>query len=297
MSVLHKAVRILPRSLYIEPISACNLHCKMCYTNVINGAARKLLDAEVILDFARRFLAVTPPQVWIYWCGTGEVFLHREFPRLVNRLLADYPDEVLTQTIQTNGTIKRLRDFDTLTRLDFNVSIDGTRAYHEWHRGKNTYDRTLDFCREAVELGCRSLSVRTLLTRDNIGCLDELAEDLRTRVGPKVELRLSVPYTNRVLQGVRSTALAINQQDIEDQTALTRAEALPLLEEKYQDRYALDEHPDAVDNYLSLTTYGVFSCCHGIINLGGPETDVRTLQERMAAAEVDCLSCSMFPCM
>ncbi len=297
MSALQKAIRVLPQTLYIEPISACNLHCKMCYTNVINGANRKVLGAEVILDFVRRFLAVTPPRVSIYWCGTGEVFLHRDFPALVNRLLAEYPDETLTQTVQTNGTVKRLHEFDSLARLDFNVSIDGTRAYHEWHRGKNTYDRTLEFCREAVERGCRSLTIRTLLTRDNIGCLDELAEDLRTRVGPRVGLRLTVPYTNGVLSGVRSTALAINQQEIEDSTALGREEALAMLAEKYQDRYTLDENPEVVDNYLSLNTYGVFSCCHGIINLGGPETDVRVLRERMAAAEIDCLSCSMFPCM
>lgn len=297
ISLAEKPIRILPKSLYIEPISACNLHCKMCYTNVINGPGRRVIEAEQVLNFVQRFLAITLPQVSVYWCGTGEVFLHRDFPKMVNRLLVEYSKDVITQTIQTNGTVRRLREFDSLQRLDFRVSIDGLRQFHEWHRGKNTYDRTLDFCREALELGCRSLSVRMLLTRDNIEYLGEFHAELLERIGPRVELWPSVPYTNRALLGVRTTALAINQHDIEDATAITRAEALRIFEQKYQNRYALDEDPAAVDNYISLTTYGVFSCCHGIINLGDSNTDMITLLERLAASEGECRSCSMFPCM
>ena len=105
-----KPVRIQPANLYVEPISACNLHCRMCYTNVINGADKRVVPAETVLDFERRFVAQADEQVSLYWCGTGEVFLHRDFPQMVNRLLADYDEPALTQTIQTNGTIKRLRE-------------------------------------------------------------------------------------------------------------------------------------------------------------------------------------------
>ena len=51
-----------------------------------------------------------------------------------------------------------------------------------------------------------------------------------------------------------------------------------------------------VDNYLSLNTYGVYSCCHGIIKLGEPEQDIGVLYERMRSTEAECRSCSMFPC-
>jgi MoaA/NifB/PqqE/SkfB family radical SAM enzyme len=297
MNAAEKSIRILSKSLYIEPTSACNLHCKMCYTNVINGPERRVIETNKVLNFVQRFLAITLPPVWVYWCGTGEVFLHRDFPKMVNHLLAEYSEDIITQTIQTNGTVPRLREFDSLQRLDFRVSIDGLRPFHEWHRGKNTYDRTLDFCREALERGCRSLSVRMLLMRDNIEYLDEFYTELVERVGPRVELLLSVPYTNRILQGVRAKALAINQHAIEDAAAVTRAEALRIIEQKYQNRYGLDEEPAAVDNYISLTTYGVFSCCHGIIHLGDSNTDMVTLLERLAASEEACYSCSMFPCM
>jgi MoaA/NifB/PqqE/SkfB family radical SAM enzyme len=297
MNALDKAIRILPNSLYLEPISACNLHCKMCYTNVINGANRRVVEADVVLDFVRRFVAATPPPVDVYWCGTGELFMHRDFPRMVNRILADYPEAIPTQTIQTNGTLNRLKEFDSLERLNFNVSIDGSRPFHEWHRGENTYDKTLDFCRDAVDRGARELAVRMLLTRDNIHYLDEFAAELRERIGPKVDLRLSAPYTNPALRAVRGTALAINQQDIEDATALDPDEAERIFAEKYQNRYYLDQSAEAVNNYLSLTTYGIYTCCHGILNIGDHGADIETLRERMKASEEDCRSCAMFPCM
>ena len=82
---------------------------------------------------------------------------------MINQLHAEFPDERLTHTIQTNGTVRRWREFNDVTRLDLCVSIDGWRQFHEWHRGKNTYDRTLNVMREAVELGARSVQVRALL--------------------------------------------------------------------------------------------------------------------------------------
>lgn len=297
MSAALKAVRVVRDSLYIEPISSCNLHCRMCYTNVVNGPERHISDAGHVLDFVRRVLSNLSSQLWVYWCGTGEVFLHRDFPRMVNELLANFPEKVIAQTIQTNGTLRRLKEFTSLDRLDFNVSIDGSREFHEWHRGKNTFDRTLDFCREAMDLGCRSVRVRMLLTRANIQHLDEFQAELIERIGPKVKLAVGVPYANRVLRGVRRRAQAINQIDIEDEAAITRDEALQILAQKYQNRYELDEDPDAVNNYLSLTTYGVFSCCHGIIKLGESQADIPALMDSLVASEHKCRACAMFPCM
>jgi hypothetical protein len=52
-----------------------------------------------------------------------------------------------------------------------------------------------------------------------------------------------------------------------------------------------------VNNYLALNTYGVYSCCNGVIKLGEVDTDVGVLKERLAAAEADCRGCALFPCM
>ena len=151
----------------------------MCYSNIINGPAKRVVEADKIISFARRFLAASEELMTIYWCGTGEVFLHPDFPRMVNVLQAEHGDR-LEQMIQTNGTIKRLAEIDSLATIDFQVSIDGSRTFHEAHRGRNTYDRTLDFCREAVQRGCRTMTVRTLLTRDNIHDLDEFRRNCKS---------------------------------------------------------------------------------------------------------------------
>jgi len=123
--------------------------------------------------------------------------------------------------------------------------------------------------------------VRALLTRGNIEHLDEFHQDIRDRLGPQVEVALHVPYTNRVLRGVRDSLL-INQGDIDDSQALTLGEARQIMATKYQGRYLIDEGAEAVDNYISLNTFGVYTCCHGIINIGSPD---------------ECRACSMFPCM
>ncbi len=215
----------------------------------------------------------------------------------MRRILADYPEERVTQRIQTNGTLDRLDEIGPLERLDFSVSIDGSREFHEWHRGEGTYDTTLAFCRRVFDLGGQSVSVRCLLTRQNIQHLDAFHAELDARVGPRVELQLHAPYTNPALRAVRSTALAIRRGDIEDAAAIPQEEAERILAEQYGGRYSVDASADKVDNYLSLTTYGVFTCCHGILRIGDPTDGVPVLRERMAEREEDCRRCAMFPCM
>ena len=289
-------VRTLPDALYIEPISSCNLHCKLCYANVINGPGQLVIEADRVLDFVRRFVASTSRQVTIYWCGTGEVFLHRDFPRMVNRLLAEYEEDRLAQAIQTNGMVPRLCEFSSLRRLKFRVSIDGPRQFHERNRGNGTYDRTIGFCRQAVELGCPSLCVRMLLMRDSIAYLDEFHAELRERIGPQVELEINVPYSNADLRWMRTKAMSILEHDVDDAAMITRGEALQVLDERYHNRYGMLAKSEIVENYICLTTYGVFSCCEGIVRLGEPETNILALREGLAASEPQCRSCALFPC-
>lgn len=290
-----KPIQIQPRELYIEPTSVCNLKCRMCYTNVINGPNSRVLEEHRILDLVRRFAEETDGPFSIYWCGTGEVFLHKRFPQMVNAIIERYGDGV-TQTIQTNGTVDRLAELPHLAPLSFNVSIDGMREAHEWHRGRKTYDRTLRFCRNILDGGCRSLAIRMLLTRDNIYSLDEFHAELVQTLGPRFELRPMIPFPNRELRPMRQGSLALARTEIEDQRMLPREEVWAIMTERYAGRFTLDEDSPAVNNYLSLTPYGVFSCCNGIIKLGEPETDVAVLRERMAASESACRSCTLFPC-
>ena len=288
-----KPVKVLPDQLFLEPASMCNLHCTMCYTNVINGSDRRMLSYEAVNDFVRRYVEATPPVVNVYWCGTGEAFMHQDFPRMVNRLL-EYGD-VIEQTIQTNGTINRLEEFTGLSRIDFHVSIDGPKDLHEWHRGANTFERTLNFCKDALERGCRSLHVRCLLRRDTIERLEEFQQVLTEWLGPRFTLELNPPYDNAVLRAVRDRAEAINHVDIDDSRTISSEEALRICAEKYHGKFEVCIR-DVVHNYISLNTYGVFTCCNGILKIGDIDDPIPTLMQRMIDSEPDCLTCAMHPC-
>ena len=292
-SAQQKPIKVFPDQLYLEPTSVCNLKCTMCYTNVINGPDRRTLSYEQVTDFVSRYLDVVPPVVEAYWCGTGEAFLHKDFPRMVNRLM-EY-DSAVEQTIQTNGTINRLDEFTSLSRLSFSVSIDGPKDLHEWHRGPNTFERTLDFCKDALDRGCKSLLVRCLLRRDNIERLDEYHETLTDRLGPRFTVELNSPYDNTVLRPVRDFAEAIVHHDIDDSRTITTAEAVRICAEKYQGRYKIGVW-DTVDNYISLNTYGVFTCCHGILKIGDIDDPIPILMQRMIDSEPNCMACAMHPC-
>ncbi len=290
---LQKPIKVHPEQLYLEPTSVCNLKCTMCYTNVINGPDRRTLSYEEVTDFVRRYLEVVPPVVDVYWCGTGEAFLHKDFPRMVNRVL-EYGDQV-KQTIQTNGTINRLDEFTSLEQLAFNVSVDGPKELHEWHRGENTFDRTMRFCRDALDRGCRSMNIRCLLRRDNIERLDEYHETLTDWLGPRFTIELNTPYNNSVLRPVRDFAEAINHHDIDDSRTITREEAFRIATEKYHGKYEICTC-ETVDNYISLNTYGVFTCCHGILKIGESYEPIPTLIQRMIDSKPDCMACAMHPC-
>ncbi|HEY7215515.1 MAG TPA: hypothetical protein VIC28_12850, partial [Thermoanaerobaculia bacterium] len=136
-----------------------------------------------------------------------------------------------------------------------------------------------------------------ILTCENIEYLDEFHAEIQERIGPKVQLAIFAAYTNRDLDPIRAATPSIAQHGIEDDKAISAAAARYILEHRYQNRYQLEEDSDTVDNYLSLTTYGVYTCCNGAIHIGDPATDMKVLMERLARSERQCLKCSMFPCI
>src|SRR5262249_7463740 len=120
--------------------------------------------------------------------------------------------------------------------------------------------------------------------------------DLKNRVGPDVTIGLFTIFTNQFLQAARPGSPVINPNDIDDSPAITTAEARPILAERYGDRFELVDEDEAVDNYISLNPYGVYTCCNGVVKLGDPEADRPGLIQRMLDSEPDCLACALFPC-
>lgn len=145
--------------LYIEPVAVCNLDCAVCYTD---RTPRTRLSAEDMLSFAIKQDAYerqysTKGLRLVFFCGTGEVFVLKDFPQTLRSFHRRFPDTMLE--VQTNGTF-------AFPELDFsvawNLSIDGTQKYHEINRGPGTFRRTVRFLEAALAKGDHVV-VRTIV--------------------------------------------------------------------------------------------------------------------------------------
>lgn len=105
-----RTIEASTNTAYIEPISDCNLSCRMCYSRV--SRERPPISKEDCIAFADRFAQFCDGNFELYWSGTGEVFLHRDFPEIINVLSRRHTGRI-RHTIMTNGTLDRLDEFDT----------------------------------------------------------------------------------------------------------------------------------------------------------------------------------------
>ena len=78
--IARKPVRVGRESLYSEPISSCNRKCKMCYTHVVNGLERTLVDPYTMHHFVQRFLAVELEQVCVIGAAPARSASSASFP-------------------------------------------------------------------------------------------------------------------------------------------------------------------------------------------------------------------------
>jgi hypothetical protein len=139
--------------------------------------------------------------------------------------------------------------------------------------------------------------IRCLLTRGNIDHLDEFHADLVGRIGPKVKLQIATVYwTNQNLPSVRKTSPLMRVDDMDDSSCISNEEALQIIQEKYQGRYEVVGWKDEVSNYLSLTPYGVYTCCEGMVRIGDADSDMGTLIQQLYDSEAQCRACPQFPC-
>jgi hypothetical protein len=126
---------------------------------------------------------------FIYFCGTGEVFVLKYFPDTLRAFHDAFPKAVLQ--VQTNGTFP-------FPDLDFpviwNISIDGTQEYHERNRGKGTFRPTMRFLEGAQKKG-DEVMVRTIVGGWNEENMPRFARWLRQNydLEPDCETRSIIP--------------------------------------------------------------------------------------------------------
>ena len=130
-------------NIYISPLEACNLNCRLCYTT----KTKNVLTNTQILSFIRRYRQHVNLKS-VLFCG-GEVFTLKNFPRLINNLLS----QKIFVSIITNGTIDRLKDIRDPRNCQLLVSFDGPKDIHDRNRGSGNFDKTRKFVDSALQKG------------------------------------------------------------------------------------------------------------------------------------------------
>ena len=275
---------------YIEPISNCNLACRMCYSRV--PGERVAISKEDVVSFVDRFARHCEDDFSLYWCGTGEVFLHEDFPEMINVLGARYRGRA-AHTIMTNGTVDRLDEFESLRDVTIRVSIDGPKEHHEWNRGPGTCEKSMGFYSKALSLGCRSVEVRALGTRGNIEKLAEFEAELERVGGSRAKLLVTVAFTNDDLGRMGSQFMA---RRIDDSKLMPREETERLLVELYGDKFRQSIKEDYCHaTELSLTPWGVFTCCESMYKIGEIDTEMAELFAALGRETPKCYQCTYRP--
>lgn len=198
--------------LYIEPVAVCNLDCAVCYTD---RTPKTRLSTQDMLSFAvkqdayeRQYSSMGLRLV--SFCGTGEVFVLKDFPETLRAFHRRFPEIVFE--VQTNGTFP-------FPELDFpvgwNISLDGTHKYHEMNRGPDTFKRTVHFLEAALAKG-DDVRVRTIVGAWNEKNVPRFKRWLAENYGlepdftprghtPGIELPLYRPgYTQKDALGIAS---------------------------------------------------------------------------------------------
>jgi pyruvate-formate lyase-activating enzyme len=172
-----------PTRLWVYTNFHCNLACDYCVVASSPRAEPRALGLE-------RFTAVLDEAVdegftECYLTG-GEPFLHPEITEIIGYAAERLPTAVLTNAMLLTG--RRVRGLLSLAgreKLVVQTSLDGARAEtHDAHRGRGSFESTLEGIRHAVELGL-PLRVAMTETPENTGEVDEVGALLaELGVGP-----------------------------------------------------------------------------------------------------------------
>ena len=247
------------KHLYINPLEACNLNCKICYTK----KTKAVLSNEEISNFIARYQTSQKLES-VTFCG-GEVFLLRDFPTLVNQLTAQ---NLLVQII-SNGTLDRLTEIAQPNLVNLIISLDGLEAYHDQNRGPGNFAKSIDFLKKALALGFH-IEVFSIVTRENLAAIPEFEQVLSKTLGKKIDITY---HPRKPLAYLQNHPVSNVLGQINNFNFLSRAELKTLFKSK------ITFPPRNLGCYqISLmSNKKVYACCEGIRPLGDLKTPIPIL--------------------
>lgn len=158
------------KHLTIHLTNRCNLKCANCHVAALeNNLATEYMipDSDIRKLFVSSLISIS--------IAGGEPFANKK--RLYHML--DLIPSHIHKAITSNATL--INDNDLLylknNNIRLQVSIDGTKYYHEQNRGVGTYDLAHEVISKAIKGGIR-VDILSTVTRDNMHDIERLVNDM-----------------------------------------------------------------------------------------------------------------------
>jgi len=189
------------RTVYWYPSLRCNLACKHCWvkSSPASDASRDLSTEEAlkVVEKLKGFNA------FVILSG-GEILFRQDALIILQALI----DARVNIAVETNGLLISGQFIEmvgqarrSVLRANVAISMDGgTAEAHEWMRGRNTFDRTLNAMQLLKDAGI-GFDVQCILHRGNAGTVKELFERM-ARFSPEPR-QLIFGFLNPVGRGLQ----------------------------------------------------------------------------------------------
>ena len=197
----------------------CNLKCKHCYLGKLDGFELPFEKANEIAD------TIINSNVMEVTISGGECLTYKGIEEIIKRFLINgIKVNVFTNAVLLKNVLDRI-DSGILNKnsLLFYVSVDGLKSSHEQIRGKNTFDKTIENIKYAIEKGYPVVT-NTVINKINYCDIMDMIVLLK-QMGVK-----DVQLSNLIIQGSADNSMKIS---LSEQMAL---------KEKINDLYK--EHPE-----------------------------------------------------
>lgn len=197
----------------------CNLKCKHCYLGKLDGFELPFEKADEIAD------TIINSNVMEVTISGGECLTYKGIEKIIKKFLINgIKVDVFTNALLLKNVLDKF-DSDILNKsaLLFYVSVDGLKSSHEQIRGKNTFDKTIENIKYAIEKGYPVVT-NTVINKINYCDIMDMIVLLK-QMGVK-----DVQLSNLIVQGSADNSMKIS---LSEQMAL---------KEKINDLYK--EHPE-----------------------------------------------------
>lgn len=141
-------------SVWLDVISKCNLRCKHCFEGE-KECISNILSVEEIKNFGNSLCKIDNPLGINVEITGGEPLLRNDILDVLEAL----NNKHINRSIVTNGLLlnEEIIDYMASESIPITISIDGiTTESHEFIRGKNTFNRTIENIKKCIDKGIRT---------------------------------------------------------------------------------------------------------------------------------------------